>query len=312
MIRDPHTRILNQLEKRGYDINNKSYGESFFDDSIFKLLEENLNNEKGGVSNPEDYFSRYRDIISDPNNLFIQRVQDAGKIDGELITLHNGIKLFANYYGNFIKILKYNLGVHEPSEERAFSKVLNVLKEGSNMIELGSYWSMYSVWFSKTIKNSKSYCIEIDTNNMNLGIKNFLLNNLTPNFFQGNVSTHGFNLMKFLNEQNINHLDVLHSDIQGNEFEMLNDISNFLLETRIKYLFISTHSNYIHSQCKNFLNSVGYKILCSCDFDHESFQFDGFILSCPNNLNEIKEFEVGNRIRTPLISNEELNNIIRL
>lgn len=308
MILKPHKRLISILESRGYDVNNKSYGD--FNDSIFEIFDFGLNNHKGGSRNPTDYKSRFKDIISDPNNLFIKRHTDAGKIENGLITLHNGLKLYSEYYGDFIQILKYNYGVHEPSEERAFAKVLSVLKKNSIMVELGSYWSMYSVWFMSTVQDGKSYCIESDIENLNLGKKNFKLNGFESNFFRGKISPGEFELNKFFLDQNIDNLDILHSDIQGDELYMLETIHEYLRCKKIKYVFISTHSDIIHYSCIERLKSVDYKILCSCDFETESFQFDGFILSCPNELNQIEPFKVGNRKTTPIISDEEYSDSI--
>ena len=49
-------------------------------------------------------------------------------------------------------MLLENKGVHEPQEEKAFLEVLNYVEKGSTMIELGSYWGFYSLWFNKKIK----------------------------------------------------------------------------------------------------------------------------------------------------------------
>jgi hypothetical protein len=308
---NPHKSLIEKLNSKNYNTSEKTYDEDFYTDNVFGLLEdESINNLKGGVNSPLDNFNRFKDIISDPNNLFINRVDNAGTVENGTITLHNGIKLSTEYYGNFIEILKYNLGVHEPSEERAFQKVLTKLDKGSIMIELGSYWSMYSIWFMKTIEDSISYCIEPDANNMRVGIKNFEINELKPNFIQGKISKSDFNPLTFFLKNNLEKIDILHSDIQGYEVEMLDMIQPYLSEKKIKYLFISTHSNPIHYECISFLKENGYKILCSCDFDNESFQYDGFILSCPDNLYEIEEFKIGNRSKTELISNKELNKII--
>lgn len=295
MIHTPHLRLITLLQSKGCNTRNIAYGEGNFDDSIFKILEENITNIKG-----MDNYSRFRDIISDPNNLFIERVEEAGTISDGVITLHNGTKLHANYYGDFIKVLNFNYGVHEPSEERAFSKVLKVLRDNPVMVELGSYWAMYSIWFSGAKKNSKAFCIEPDINNLNLGINNFKLNNLQADFTQGIITKNGINLLDFFNEKNISYIDILHSDIQGSELYMLYSIQKYLIDLKIRYLFISTHDNYVHYSCIDFLGSVGYKILCSCDYDNESFQYDGFILACPENISEIRPFAVGNRSRTPL------------
>jgi hypothetical protein len=308
----PQKFIIDYLKELNYKIDENIYNKNFYDDSIFSLLENiETTNEKGGLKNPNDFYTRFRDIISDPNNLFIERVPQAGKLENGIITLHNGIQLYADYYGEFIKILKYNLGVHEPSEERAFDKVLSKLSDGSVMIELGSYWSWYSIWFSKFVKNSKVFCVEPDENNIKVGIKNFVLNNLTPNFIKGKVSNKDFNPYTFFVEKKINNIDIVHCDIQGYELEMLEMIQPYLVENKIKYIFISTHSNKLHYDCINFLEKNDYKILCSCDFDNQTFQYDGFLLSCPNSLNEILPFNLGNRSKSKLIGDDELKKIIK-
>jgi len=103
---------------------------------------------------------RFTDIISDPNNLYINRVNNAGKIENDTVILHNGIKVTRDgYYGDFSGILTINGGCHEPAEERMFQEVLKFIPENGTMIELGCYWAFYSIWFNKTIKNAQNYCI---------------------------------------------------------------------------------------------------------------------------------------------------------
>lgn len=75
------------------------------------------------------YIERYREIISDPINVLIRRVPEAGYVDGSgLVVLHNGnrVPLEGNfaYYEEFSDILLLNRGVHEPLEEFCFQQVL--------------------------------------------------------------------------------------------------------------------------------------------------------------------------------------------
>jgi len=294
------------LRKTGYKINDTEYGEHLYEEKIFDLFNIGSENRKGVKK-----YERYVDILSDPNNLFIERHKDAGLLEDNIITLHNGIKLYADYYGDFIDILKYNLGVHEPSEERAFQKVLSVLKPESIMVELGSYWSMYSLWFRKTIKNSRSFCFESVEENLNLGQRNFDLNNIEGEFVQAEIGIEKFNLCNYLKNYSFDFIDILHSDIQGNELEMLDNMSPFFEDQKIKYVFISTHSQILHESCIEFLNKKNYKILCSCDFDNETYHCDGFILSCPENLNEINPFFIGNRSVSYIFSDQELNEFLK-
>jgi hypothetical protein len=82
----------------------------------------------------------------------IPKVQDAGMVfcntSGEAIQLmHNGIQVVTNgYYGHFnSEIVKRLRGHHEPQEERVFYEILKLVEPGTVMIELGAYWSYYSL-----------------------------------------------------------------------------------------------------------------------------------------------------------------------
>jgi len=303
---DPQKSIKKILKDFGVQINDLEYGEYLYSKEIFEFLKSEINYPKG-----VDYLYRFKDIISDPNNLFIKRHKDAGKVEDGTVILHNGIKIYNKYYDNFIDVLKYNLGVHEPSEERAFQKVLNVLNDKPIMVELGSYWAIYSLWFKKTFEDGEVFCFESDINNIKVGIDNFTLNGLQGNFFEGQIGKGKFSLYNFLQSNNIEKLDVLHSDIQGSELDMLMDMKYFFEQNKVKYLFLSTHSNLLHKSCTQFLKEVGYKILCSCDFDNETYQYDGFILACPKDVNEISEFTIGDRSKSHIITNEDFYNIVK-
>lgn len=292
--------MVDILSQNNIDVSN--LGEEYYDDRVFYLLsDQSINNTKGGGC-----YGRFRDIVSDPNNLFIPRCEGAGEVKDGLVTLHNGIKIYAQcYYNDFSDIFPINLGVHEPSEERMFAKVLKYMEKGSVMIELGSYWAFYSMWFARDVEDSICYCIEPDPTNLNIGIKNFELNNLKGNFHQGAIGNGQLNLYDFAMANNIEKIDLLHSDIQGYELQMLEQITPLLDKKLVKYLFISTHDEdvpNIHQSCISYLESKGYRIVCNCDYYNETFQYDGFILACPNDLNEIEHTEIGDRSKTKLIS----------
>ena len=107
----------------------------------------------------------------------------------------------------------------------------------------------------------------------------------------------------FMKSKNIDHIDILHSDIQGYEFEMLSDIiskSNLLKENKIKYLFISTHSDKIHYDCIDLLKNNDYRIIASSDFETETFCYDGIIVACHISNNKFDNYYLGNRKNTKL------------
>jgi hypothetical protein len=82
----------------------------------------------------------------------------------------------------------------------------------------------------------------------------------------------------FCNRHEINHLDILHADIQGAEVSMLNGAKNMLGQKLIDYVFISTHSNDLHQECLNMLIKINYFILVSVDLE-ETYSYDGLIVA---------------------------------
>lgn len=100
-----------------------------------------------------DLLGRFREIVSDPINLLIERVPQAGFIQDNLVCLHNGNRVHYSgkdaYYEGFSDILVINRGVHEPLEEFAFQECLKVLPQRPSMLELGAYWAHYSMWLKK-------------------------------------------------------------------------------------------------------------------------------------------------------------------
>src|SRR5262245_51425360 len=96
-----------------------------------------------------DFLGRFREVVSDPLNLLIERVPMAGVVEGTDVCLHNGNRVPVvgehAYYGAFSQLLVINRGVHEPLEEYVFQQLIKTLPEAPLMIELGAYWSHYSM-----------------------------------------------------------------------------------------------------------------------------------------------------------------------
>lgn len=236
----------------------------------------------------DDFWSDRIDVvIKSPDNNFIKRIPDAGNIQGDVQVMHNGIKVHVgSYYGDGNTVLlNRNKGVHEPQEELAFSRILESIPDGGVMIELGAFWGFYSMSFLQKVTNGKSYLIEPDKHALLSGRNNFKLNGFTGEFFNyfiadvgapGNVPT--ISVSEFLRANNIEHLNILHSDIQGFELKMLVGAGDYLKKGKIDFIFISTHSNELHLACKTLLTDLGYLILCDADLD-ETYSWDGLIVA---------------------------------
>ncbi|HSS97703.1 MAG TPA: FkbM family methyltransferase [Terriglobales bacterium] len=197
-------------------------------------------------------------------------------------------------------MLQKNRAVHEPQEEVAFTAVISWLQRdrrtNHTMIELGSYWAFYSLWFKTTFPHATCFCVEPDEINLNWGRKNFELNGQLADFTQayigskpkkGNPPT--ISVDSFVETRGIEHVDILHSDIQGHELEMLQGSRESIRRHLIDYMFISTHSHSIHYRCLEQLAEYGFRILADADL-LESHSLDGLIvaarpdLHCPTRI----------------------------
>src|SRR5690606_28520719 len=86
------------------------------------------------------------------------------------------------------------------------------------------------------------------------------------------------NIDSFCKLKNIDFIDILHSDIQGYEYDMLLGATEMLSSKKIGCVFISTHSNELHEKCLNFLtDNFGFKLISSANLD-QSYSYDGVIV----------------------------------
>ena len=223
------------------------------------------------------------------DNKHIPRVLNAGLIEGNHQFLHNGLKVrLGSYYGlGYTHLLHNNKGVHEPQEERVFQEVLKFMPEGARMIELGSFWAFYSMWFQKEVKGAVNYMVEPDYLNLIKGKTNFKLNGFFGKFIHAFVGqkvtlTRGqlptITVDYFFEKNKLEKINILHSDIQGEELNMLKGSVNSLSSGLIDFLFISTHSDELHTQCANFLESFKYEIIASANVS-QSYSVDGVLVA---------------------------------
>ncbi len=204
--------------------------------------------------------------------------------------MHNGIRVLADsYYGKEVtRLIAANGGCHEPQEEVVFDAILKVIPPGGTMMELGAYWGFYALWFVKEVTDAKVYLVEPEQKNLAMGKKNFEVNACQGHFTQAyvgaedEVAPDGVRIAcvsSLMVEHGLKHLNVLHSDIQGFELDMLHGSAPLLAGRQVDYLFISTYSMELHRKCEAFLVSCGYRILTSVTLD-ESYSVDGVLVAC--------------------------------
>lgn len=231
----------------------------------------------------EDLRGRFREIVSDPLNLLIERVPEAGEVRDGLVCLHNGNRVpiagEEAYFGPFSEILAINRGVHEPLEEYVFQQVLGQLPESPVMLELGAYWAHYSMWLKRARPRSSPIMVEPIDGHLQVGVANFARHGFAGEFIQMWVRAGWFEVDTFLQSRPGLHLDVLHADIDLHEVEMLRGARMALRRRMIDRLFVSTHSQALHEEVVESLEKAGYRVEVASDFERETTAFDGFVFA---------------------------------
>jgi FkbM family methyltransferase len=230
--------------------------------------------------------------------------------------MFNGLEVkYGGYYGEWMaEIIRKLQGHHEPQEELVFHRVLERLEPGSTMIELGCFWAFYSLWFARSISQSRVVLSEPDPAHLELAKVNFAHNGLTEcaTFSQacagfdrqysvhleskGDIqSVQGKSVATLMKENNLEYLDILHIDVQGAECDVLETIRDDGLGDKIRFIFVSTHHHLIsgdpltHERCLHQLLSVGANVICEHTVE-ESFSGDGLIVASLSELD--KDFVV--------------------
>jgi hypothetical protein len=230
---------------------------------------------------------RIQDVLSCPDLASIPIVPEAGKIHDGILTMHNGLKVISGSYSGdaMTRLLQRTKGIHEPQEEKVFAEVLKHISEGSSILELGAWWGFYSMWFKKEVPYANLYLIEPSEENLKFGVQNIELNDMSAQFFQafiGNRSEPSPNATSTISIDDafqtlkIDSLAILHCDIQGHEFAMLEGAKKSIANRLIDYFFVSTHTTNLHYACLDLLQQSQYEILAHADM-LDTYSYDGFI-----------------------------------
>jgi FkbM family methyltransferase len=239
----------------------------------------------------------------------VPKVQKAGRIetleDGTRAQImHNGLLVLADsYQGPWMTTLIERCGgYHEPQEERVFYEVMKRIGENATMIELGGYWAFYSLWFLAGGSQRRAIVLEPDPKHLQVGQKNASLNGYElifihgfagrkpspPTLFMtansGQVMAPCLCVPLLMEQHGIEHLDIMHSDIQGAEFDVLLSCRELFESQRISFVFVSTHAfkftgdPLTHQRCLQIIRNLGGQIIAEHDV-HESFSGDGLIVA---------------------------------
>lgn len=241
----------------------------------------------------------------------IPKVADAGRVlsssDGPVQVMHNGLKVVAGgYYGDWMAhIIRALRGHHEPQEELLFNRLIDYARNNSLFVELGSFWSYYSLWYLYSVPGSRAICVEPDPANLGIGRRNAALNGFADRvaFHQawiGEVADEGslFRtestqeqvILPCLNMDRISELsggqtvEVLHIDAQGAELGFLQSMPGAVARGAVRFLVVSTHHSSIsgskttHQDCVRAIRAMNGAVLVEHDVQ-ESFSGDGLIVA---------------------------------
>lgn len=229
-----------------------------------------------------------------------------GSVSGGLLEMHNGIRVLPTAYNGYAhyRVIKAALGVHEPQEERLFRDILPYVSQGSFMLELGSYWAFYSIWFLKEVEGGRAVCVEPEISHLNYGKYHMRINGVKAEFinaFVGSMESSSTvspdirTVDGIVKQFSIDRLGVLHADIQGFEFDMLRGAERSFEQGIVDYCFVSTHSPQLHEDCRCKLVQLGMRIIADIPLE-QSWNPDGLLVAQRRTLDFIDVESAGLRV----------------
>lgn len=173
-----------------------------------------------------------------------------------------------------------NIGSHN-NEIARFERVFDNVRENPVMIELGSFWALWSLIFKNNFRKCRNILVEPIKENLEIGKENFRLNNFDcecynvgiffdkitqqtkDNFNEKGISLEDIKSCSFTElyeEFNLDVIDCLHADIQGSEKFLIDDIFYLLENKKILNLILATHSTEIDNYILNKLKPLNGEI----------------------------------------------------
>lgn len=242
----------------------------------------------------------------------IPKVDEAGSVrerqGSRVQVMHNGLLVVeGGYYGDWMtEVIRTLRGHHEPQEELVFDRIVQRLADEpgpSSMIEFGSYWAYYALWFCRAVASGRAVAVEPDVAYLAVGQQNAALNDLTSavTFIHGAVGDRPGQMLDFRAESDgrlhqvmqydlgsvletagLDRVDLVLADVQGAETIILERGRSDFRRGRVRFLIVSTHHHAIsgnpltHQQALELLTELGAHVICEHSVA-ESFSGDGLI-----------------------------------
>ncbi len=232
------------------------------------------------------------------------RDHDGGRVQ----LMHNGLLVEeGGYYGPWMtEAIRALRGHHEPQEELVFHRVLERLAADGgepSMIEFGSFWTYYGLWFCHALPGGTVVAVEPDPAYLEVGRRNAALNGHTgrvrfvhaaigaepgePMAFEAEsdgrahtVAQH--DLASLMYDAELPRADLVLVDVQGAETILIERAREVFEAGRVRFLIVSTHHHSIsgdaltHQNALRRLLDAGAHVIAEHSVG-ESFSGDGLI-----------------------------------
>lgn len=258
-----------------------------------------------------DHARRVRMTVSCRDTDRLPKVEGAGEIlvqpDGTRVQrMHNGLLVLeGGYLGGWTsEIIETLHGHHEPQEEVAFHEVVERIaatEQAPTMIELGSYWAYYSMWFARRT-GGRVVDIEPDPEYLEVGRRNFEINGLECTLLPGavggvpggtveflaestgdTVEVPGYTLGSLMEATDLDRVSLVLADIQGFETMLIDNARDVIGAGKIRFMVISTHDLSIsgrattHQDLLSTIDELGGHVVTEHTVG-ESYSGDGLVV----------------------------------
>ena len=258
---------------------------------------------------PPDIARRIALTVSCPDTDHLARVKGAGglaEVDGTPVqVMHNGVVVAKDAYAGawMTEIIRCLRGFHEPQEELVVARILDRLAatdSAPTMVELGSFWAYYSLWFLAALPAGRVVALEPDPACLAVGQRNVALNERSAIFVEGAVgpapgepmtlrladgtehTVRQYGLDALLEAGGMDRASLVLADIQGAEEVLPAQLAPLAAAGRVRFVVISTHHFRIsgdprtHQRVLAGLQGLGAHVIAEHSVS-ESFSGDGLV-----------------------------------
>tara|TARA_B100000780_G_scaffold130432_1_gene91420 strand:+ start:2851 stop:3561 length:711 start_codon:yes stop_codon:yes gene_type:complete len=220
------------------------------------------------------YYVHQPKILNYLLNLDLRNVFDVGAHEGETLDYLLKIKHINKIYSFEPQILIFN-------------KLINKYNS-NNRIVLNNFALSDScedkVFFINALSSTSSFSL-LNNNSLWLKIKKIILNE--KNLIKDSTVLKTSTIDKYIDNININKIDLLKIDTEGHELEVLIGAKKTINDHKVKYLLIELHSskiykNYSKSNIEYFLKKNNFILLKSFKFPFHTFVDNLYEYKKPN------------------------------